>query len=89
MQALRVRVTGRVQGVGFRAFVLGAARRAGVSGWVQNERDGSVTAFVAGEDAATRAVVEAMRQGPPGAVVDELSVEPAGAAGAAGAFEIR
>ena len=89
MQTLRVQVTGRVQGVGFRAWTRSAALRAGVGGWVQNRPDGSVLALLAGTDPATRQVLDAMRRGPPGAAVDAVTIEPAGAEGGPAEFEIR
>lgn len=45
---VRVRFTGRVQGVGFRAMTRGIARREGVVGWVRNQEDGSVLAELQG-----------------------------------------
>ena len=48
MKSVRARITGRVQGVGFRAFVERAAAQLGVRGWVRNRRDGSVEAVIAG-----------------------------------------
>ena len=51
MRAVHVRVTGIVQGVGYRAWAEHAARARGLDGWVRNRRDGSVEAVIAGEDA--------------------------------------
>ena len=65
-------VHGRVQGVGFRAFVEGEALARGLQGWVRNRRDGSVEAVFAGEAATVAAIVEACRRGPFGARVDVL-----------------
>jgi acylphosphatase len=67
-----VRVRGRVQGVGFRAFVEDAAALHGVDGWVRNRRDGAVEAVFAGDADAVRAVIEACRRGPRGAWVEAL-----------------
>jgi acylphosphatase len=67
-----VRVRGRVQAVGFRAFVEDAAAMQGVDGWVRNRRDGSVEAVFAGDPAAVRAAIDACRRGPPGAWVEAL-----------------
>jgi len=67
-----VRIRGRVQAVGFRAFVEHVALRYGVEGWVRNRRDGSVEAVFAGSTDAVRAVIDACRRGPPGARVDAL-----------------
>jgi acylphosphatase len=65
-------VDGRVQGVGFRAFVEHEALRRGVGGWVRNRRDGSVEAVFEGEAAVVVAMIEACGKGPPGARVDAL-----------------
>ena len=65
-------VHGRVQGVGFRAFVEGEALARGLQGWVRNRRDGSVEAVCMGEAATVAAIVEACRRGPFGARVDVL-----------------
>ena len=86
--ALRVRVIGRVQGVSYRAWALDEARRLGLAGWVRNERDGSVTALVAGPEDAVDRMVAAMRTGPPAAIVDRVETEPAAEATPAG-FSIR
>jgi acylphosphatase len=63
---------GRVQGVGFRAFVEDAAESRGLQGWVRNRRSGSVEAALSGEAAAVDAVIEACRNGPPSARVDRI-----------------
>ena len=67
-----VRVRGRVQAVGFRAFVEDAAALHGIDGWVRNRRDGSVEAVFAGAPEAVRAVVEACRSGPRGGWVEAV-----------------
>ena len=75
--ALEVRVTGRVQGVWYRGWTQAEARRLGLRGWVRNEPDGSVTALLAGPEAAVAAMLEAMRQGPPDARVAGVQTQPA------------
>jgi len=65
-------VHGRVQGVGYRAFVEHEALRRGIEGWVGNCRDGSVEAVLAGDADAVAAMIEACRRGPMGARVDAL-----------------
>ena len=65
-------VHGRVQGVGFRAFVEGEALARGLAGWVRNRRGGSVEAVFMGEAATVAEMVEACRRGPFGARVDVL-----------------
>jgi acylphosphatase len=74
MIARRVRVTGRVQGVFFRAWTRDEARSLGVHGWVRNCSDGSVEAHVEGDGSAVDELVERLRDGPPHARVDKLDV---------------
>ncbi len=71
----RVRIYGRVQGVFFRQWSVNHARPLGVAGWVHNARDGSVEAHLKGEEGAVSQLIEQMRRGPPGARVDDLTVE--------------
>jgi acylphosphatase len=77
---LRIIVEGRVQGVGFRAFVAREAGRLGLEGWARNRRDGAVEILAAGPAATLEALVAAARRGPPASRVDGLSVEDADAA---------
>jgi acylphosphatase len=65
---------GRVQGVGFRAFVEDAAEERYLQGWVRNRRDGSVEALLAGRPEAVEAVIAALRTGPSGARVEAVDV---------------
>jgi acylphosphatase len=65
-------VRGRVQGVGYRAFVEHEALRRGIEGWVRNRRDGSVEAVFAGPPAVVADMIEACRRGPYSARVDAL-----------------
>ena len=67
-----VSIRGRVQGVGYRAFVEHEALQAGIEGWVRNRRDGSVEAVFAGEPTVVRDVIDACRKGPYSARVDAL-----------------
>ncbi len=77
MISIRILITGEVQGVGFRAFVLREALAAGVRGWVRNRRDGSLEAVLSGDAASVERLVDRCRQGPPGAIVAAIAVEPA------------
>ena len=72
---VRVRISGKVQGVSYRVWTRGEAVRLGLTGWVRNERDGSVTAVIAGEDAAVMAMIERLWQGPRGAAVSGVEIE--------------
>ncbi len=63
--------SGRVQGVGFRAFVEDEAARAGVEGWVRNRRDGTVEALFAGDPEAVDDMTAACRKGSYAARVDD------------------
>ena len=76
MIAVRVVIEGRVQGVGFRAFVEREARTRQLTGYVRNCRDGSVEAVFAGEDSSVGAMIEACRRGPRLAAVARLTTFP-------------
>ncbi|UTD30556.1 acylphosphatase [Bradyrhizobium sp. WD16] len=67
-------VRGRVQGVGYRAFVAGIAQDHDLAGWVRNRRDGSVEAALAGSEEVVGEVIESLRRGPPLAKVASLEV---------------
>ena len=69
-----VMVRGRVQGVGYRAWVEHEALRRGLDGWVRNRRDGSVEAVFAGPPDTAAAMVAACRRGPSSARVEALDV---------------
>ena len=82
-------VRGRVQGVGFRYYVVRAARRLAVTGWVANDGDGSVRVVAEGPAIDLDRLEETIRRGPPGAVVDEVTTVRMPATGAFDAFEVR
>jgi acylphosphatase len=67
--AVRLVIRGRVQGVGYRWWARGLARRLKLSGWVRNRSDGAVELLAAGSPAAVEHLVEACRQGPNSAEV--------------------
>jgi acylphosphatase len=73
-KTVQARVTGRVQGVSFRAWTQDEARALGLTGWVRNERDGSVSALLSGPDDAVDAMIERLRCGPPAARVADVVV---------------
>ena len=70
---------GRVQGVGFRAFVEDEAARTGVEGWVRNRRDGTVEGVFAGDAKAVEDTIAACRKGSYAARVDGIEVRDASA----------
>jgi acylphosphatase len=74
---LRVRVTGRVQGVWFRGWTQEQARARGLSGWVRNAPDGSVAALISGPGEKVAEMVAALHDGPPLAQVDRVETHPA------------
>jgi acylphosphatase len=71
----RVVISGRVQGVSFRAYAADEARRLGLAGWVRNRKDRTVEALVAGDDAAIDAFVRWCHEGSPAAQVTGVEVE--------------
>jgi acylphosphatase len=75
----RALIRGRVQGVGYRAWVEHQARRLGLQGWVRNRRDGSVEVLFAGTEEIVTNMIAACRRGPPSAQVDGVVEEVAGA----------
>lgn len=70
-------IIGRVQGVGYRAFVELEAELRGLEGWVRNRRDGSVEAVVQGDKDALDSLIEACRTGPPSSHVTSINVSDA------------
>lgn len=72
--ARHVVIHGRVQGVGFRAFVEDTAERLALEGWVRNRRDGTVEAVFAGPEQKVGAAIEACRTGPRSARVTTVDV---------------
>jgi acylphosphatase len=69
---VHVIIRGRVQGVGYRAFVENEASRRGLTGWVRNRRDGTVVAVFSGRADVLDEMIAACRKGPWGARVDAV-----------------
>ncbi|MCF6112980.1 acylphosphatase [Mesorhizobium muleiense] len=72
-KAVRVRLMGRVQGVSFRVWIRTEAERLGLSGWVRNEEDGSVTALIVGAEGAVSTMLDRLWKGPTGASVSSVT----------------
>jgi acylphosphatase len=75
MNAKRLVIAGRVQGVGFRAWMAEQARALGLSGWVRNRVDGTVEALIAGDVAAVEEMARLCRRGPRMAEVASIDEE--------------
>ncbi len=87
-RAIRLTIQGRVQGVGYRAWVLAEARRLGLDGWTRNRRDGSVEVLAIGGEEAQERLVAACRRGPAGAAVTLVERAVAEGDGSVG-FDVR
>lgn len=74
MRSIDVRITGLVQGVGYRYWASGAAGKHGVCGWVRNEPDSSVTGHLEGDAEAVSALVSALWKGPRWSHVEKIEV---------------
>ena len=70
-----IRIHGKVQGVGYRFFATRVARRLGLKGWIENNRDGSVEASVEGEASAIDEWIEELKEGPRYAEVTHIDQE--------------
>ncbi|MDB5637197.1 MAG: acylphosphatase [Bradyrhizobium sp.] len=73
----QVRISGQVQGVGYRAWVEHRARSHGLEGWVRNRHDGSVEALFSGPPDAVADMIARCRRGPSSARVEAIQEEPA------------
>jgi acylphosphatase len=74
LESWLVRVSGRVQGIGYRDACVSRARVVGISGWVRNRMDGSVEAMLQGSPAQLADICSWLREGVPAALVDDLEV---------------
>lgn len=81
-------VSGRVQNVGYRAFVLRYARALGLSGTVKNLPSGQVEVVAEGDQKSLDQLLALLRQGPPAARVDRVDVQWGDASGMEGGFHI-
>ena len=88
-ERLEAVVHGRVQGVGFRFFVLRVADGLPISGWVANESDGTVRCVAEGSRADLERLLAALRKGPAGAVVGNVTEHWTPARGGMDGFGVR
>lgn len=72
---VRVLISGKVQGVGYRFYTLQEARKRGITGWVRNLIDSRVEAVFCGEKTAVAAIIKWCDRGPSAAAVKEVKVE--------------
>ncbi len=84
-----LKIRGRVQGVWFRASTREEAIRLGITGWVKNDFDGSVSAVAEGDEEILQAFVEWCGEGPPRARVDNIDVKWSEYTGEFENFEIK
>jgi acylphosphatase len=82
-------ITGRVQGVGFRYFVLREAMALGVTGWVANTPAGAVRCVAEGPRRSLESLEARLHDGPPSADVERVSVAWMSATGTFASFEVR
>jgi acylphosphatase len=76
LESWLVRVSGRVQGIGYRQACVARARELGITGWVRNRMDDSVEAMLQGSPEQLAHMCSWLRDGMPAARVDELEVTP-------------
>ena len=81
-------MSGRVQGVGFRRYVRGWARKLDLTGWVRNERDGTVRVVAEGEAEALDRLMRLLWGGPPTAAVASVDTKRGEATGEFDAFSV-
>lgn len=74
MKAVKITVTGDVQGVFYRHHTKAEAQKLGLAGWAKNEQDGSVTIFAQGDEKAVENLVEWTKEGSPMARVEKVVV---------------
>jgi acylphosphatase len=86
---LEATVRGRVQGVGFRYFVLSRAGYLGLTGWVANEQDGSVRCVAEGPRPDLEALLEALHEGPASSIVERVIEDWLPYTGNFGSFGLR
>ena len=85
---VRFVISGRVQGVGYRAWVVEQAGKLGLTGWVKNLPDGRVECVAKGDKKALKQLISFCRKGPPAARVNGVDVHWIKSTGESGGFEV-
>lgn len=88
-KGVSIRVIGRVQGVGYRAWAADQARTHDLGGWVRNRRDGSVEIALKGNIQSVERIISRLREGPPLARVDDLRQDATSPDDLPDVFEVR
>jgi acylphosphatase len=89
LKQLHATIRGRVQGVYFRQSTRAEAQRLNLVGWARNEPDGAVTVVAEGPEPALQQLLAFLRQGPPGARVDQVESNWSAATGEFVTFHVR
>lgn len=89
MARLEASVRGRVHGVGFRYYVVSRAERLGLTGWVSNEQDGSLRCVAEGPRNDLELLLDALKEGPASALVEDVLEDWLAYTGHWGTFGIR
>lgn len=89
LKRVQALVTGRVQGVGFRYFVRQSAGALDLGGWVRNLFDGRVELAAEGSQGDLETLLDRVRQGPPGARVEQVEAIWGEASGGSTGFRVR
>jgi len=77
MSAYKLTIHGKVQGVWFRQFTVDASISLGVIGWVRNDREGTVSAFIQGDEHSINQLISLLKKGPDFAEVTDIKKVPA------------
>ena len=86
---LHIRITGRVQGVGFRDFVRRSAEKYGIRGYAKNLANGDVEVLAEGNKVALDEFLRLLKQGPPASKVGDVHIDELKGSGNYTGFEIR
>ena len=89
MEAKKIKISGRVQGVGFRHFTVQNARSLNLKGWVMNMPDGTVEALIGGDPEDVETMMKKLHKGPAAARVDRVETNTAQADGLPDSFGVR